>query len=171
MTFPRRPLFKNFYFAFVQFQKLEHAQKALQEHRFPEIKGHVCRALPYNMQSSFLGTVPTNGKKEAGSDPQKQIFVKNCPKYWTHEDLYEQFSPFGEITSAKVSISASYESRGYGFIEFTSTDGAKKAVAEMNDKEIELPAPVGDRESGSEEARETCKLSVCHFEPKRTRIQ
>lgn len=41
----------------------------------------------------------------------------------------------------------------------------------MNGKEIELPAPSEDRESGSEEPKETCTLSVCHFEPKRTRVK
>ena len=89
-----RPLFKNFYFAFVQFQKLEHAQKALVDHRFPVIKGQVCRALPYNMHSSFVGTVPQLGSRgreygTSGTDPLKQIFVKNCPKEWTHADLHE----------------------------------------------------------------------------------
>ena len=43
-----RPLFKNFYFAFVQFTQLEHAKKALEELRFPLIKGFKCRALPFN---------------------------------------------------------------------------------------------------------------------------
>mmetsp|Transcript_10141 Transcript_10141/g.13770 ORF Transcript_10141/g.13770 Transcript_10141/m.13770 type:complete len:131 (+) Transcript_10141:45-437(+) len=67
----KRPLFKNFYFAFIQFQKLEHAQTALKDHRFPLIKGMVCRVLPYNMHSSFLGTVPSvHAKRDnAAGDP------------------------------------------------------------------------------------------------------
>ena len=101
------------------------------EHRFPLIKGQVCRALPYNMHSSFVGTVPqpTSKSRDAGSslsgsDPQKQIFVKNCPRDWTHVDLYKQFETFGEISSAKMSITASFESRCYGFVEFTEVNSA-----------------------------------------------
>jgi len=48
-----RPLFKNFYYAFIQFQKLDHAKKVLSEFRFPEFGGMKCRALPFNKQ--YLG--------------------------------------------------------------------------------------------------------------------
>lgn len=47
----KRPLFKTFYYAFIQFQKLDHANKALAEFRFPEFGGVKCRALPFNKQA------------------------------------------------------------------------------------------------------------------------
>ncbi len=122
-----RPLFKNFYFAFIQFQTLEHAQEALKELRFPVIKGQVCRTLPYNLHSSFVGTVPqAPGKKDAPAsiDTKRQIFVNKCPKDWTHLSLNEHFEHCGEIVSAKISITANFESRGYGFIEFKTIEGA-----------------------------------------------
>lgn len=34
-----RPLFKDFYFAYVQFRQQEHADKVLTDYRFPVIKG------------------------------------------------------------------------------------------------------------------------------------
>ena len=132
--------------------------------------------MPYNLHSSFLGTVPTGpGKKEpAGNgDPAKQIFVKNCPKNWTHLDLHENFATFGEITSAKMSITANFESRGFGYIEFTSTEAAKKAVIKMDGKEFdnsgEAP-PSGGKSSASEECEDQgskVALQVSHFESKR----
>ena len=179
-----RPLFKNFYFAFVQFQKLEHAQIALAEHRFPVIKGQVCRALPYNMHSSFVGTVPQLGGSRgreygtsSGTDHLKQIFVKNCPKDWTHADLHEQFGEFGEITSAKVSITANFESRCYGFVEFASSDSAKKAVAAMDGKvptsqgggTDEETAPSGEENDDGKST--TLPLQVTNFESKRHRTR
>lgn len=172
-----RPLFKNFYFAFIQFQKLEHAQKALTEFRFPVIKGQVCRALPYNMHSSFVGTVPhASGKKEAQAE-ERQIFIKNSPKEWTHLDLYEHFSPFGEICSAKVSINANFESRGYGFVEFAKAESARKAVSEMNGKVVEVSGgapPSGGKSSGSDDGEATrarTVLQVCHYESKLQRLK
>lgn len=44
----KRPLFKNFYFAFVQFNTLEHAKKVLTEMKFPEVRGTKVRVLPFN---------------------------------------------------------------------------------------------------------------------------
>ena len=80
-----RPLFKNFYFAFVQFQKLEHAELVLGEYRFPTFRGTKCRVLPYSMQGGISTGIVHNVKDQ---DPGTQVFVKNCPKDWTHEDLY-----------------------------------------------------------------------------------
>ena len=98
------------------------------------IKGQVCRALPYQSQSSHIGTVASMTTKDIGSDPSKQIFVKNLPKTWTHSDLNKNFESFGEINSAKVSITANFESRGYGFVEFEASSSVEKAVAAMHDK-------------------------------------
>ena len=51
--------------------------------------------------------------------------------------MHEQFKSCGEISSAKISINANFESRGYGFVEFATTEAAAKAVDEMNGKEFE----------------------------------
>ena len=112
----------------MQFQKLEHAQKVLEEHRFPLIKGSKCRALPYSLQGGFTSSVMKSAKRD--SEPGTQIFVKNCPKEWTHEDLYQEFVSFGEIHSAKISIDANFQSRGYGFVEFKEAESAQKAISE-----------------------------------------
>ena len=85
------------------------------------------------MHSSFVGTV---GAGSGGSDPHKQIFIKNCPKAWTHADLYEHFKPYGEIASCKVSITANFQSRCYGFVEYAQADSVKKAVAAMDGKVV-----------------------------------
>ena len=123
-----------------------------------------------------MGTVPTSGKRESGpggSDPSKQVFVKNCPKGWSHLELFEHFKEIGEISSAKVSITAEFESRCYGFVEFASVEAARRAVAEMDGKEVEVVSddpPSGDEGSGESDTkkeRETVNLAVSGFEPKR----
>ena len=97
------------------------------------------------MHSSFVGTVAqsTRGRDSfgsAGCDPAKQIFVKNCPKDWSHADLFKHFESFGEIVSAKISITANFESRCYGFVEYVGADSAKKAVEAMDGKVIATEA-------------------------------
>lgn len=178
----KRPLFKNFYFAFVQFPKLEDAKKVLAEYRFPVIKGSTCRAIPYNYACSFGSSNAT--LPNASDDPEKascQLFVKNLPKRWTHANLYTTFEPFGPINSAKVSIDAKFVSRGYGFVEFKNQEDSLKAVKELNGKSVAKIEEKGDKaakpseadksSSSSEEASnpKDC-LVVAPFESRRNRL-
>ena len=91
-------------------------------------------------------------------------------------DLYDQFSPFGEIVSAKISITANFESRCYGFVEYATIEAARKAVREMDNKEVQRrdgAPPSGSRSDGSdgENSQETITLQVTNFESKRQRIK
>lgn len=63
----KRPLFKQFYFAFVQFQTVEHAKKVLEEIRYPEVKGRKCRALPY-----YRPTQPGTSVAPGAADSQQK---------------------------------------------------------------------------------------------------
>ena len=99
------------------------------------------------MHSSFVGTGVSGPPGASTPDPHKQIFVKNCPKAWTHADLYEHFVPFGDIASCKVSITASFVSRCYGFVEYQSADSVKKAVAAMDGKILEATAAPSEQEA------------------------
>jgi len=66
-----------------------------------------------------------------------KIYVGNLPFNFGEKELKETFSSFGEITEATV-ISDRYSgrSKGFGFVTFSSEDEAKKAVDEMNGKEV-----------------------------------
>ncbi|KAK1927759.1 polyadenylate-binding protein [Papiliotrema laurentii] len=82
------------------------------------------------------------GKKERQSKVEEQraqftnIFVKNVDTEATEEEFEELFKPFGEIVSAALSKDESGASKGFGFVNFTSHEAAKKAVDELNDKEF-----------------------------------
>ena len=54
------------------------------------------------------------------------------------EDLKEFFTPFGEVTSAKI-ISDKFtgQSRGFGFVEMSDDEAAKKAIAELDQASVE----------------------------------
>ena len=60
--------------------------------RYPEIMGKICRALPYEKDSTRR------------VDSNAGIFVKGFGKSWSHKELFENFNRFGEVVSAKVSI-------------------------------------------------------------------
>lgn len=67
-----------------------------------------------------------------------KLYVGNLPWSIDSEKLKELFSKFGEIEEAVVvSDKFSGRSRGFGFVTFSSEDASKKAIAEMNDKEME----------------------------------
>ena len=66
------------------------------------------------------------------------IYVSNLSFHTTSEDLKTLFSKFGEVTSAKVIMDKMTDrSRGFGFVEMSSEDNGKEAMAALNNKEIE----------------------------------
>lgn len=76
------------------------------------------------------------------------IYVSNLGFDVQDGDLKELFTPFGEVTSAKVIMDrVSNQSRGFGFVEMADEAASKKAIADLNG------ATVGDRTIKVNEAR------------------
>jgi RNA recognition motif-containing protein len=66
------------------------------------------------------------------------MYVSNLGFHATSEDLKTLFSQFGEVTSAKVIMDRETgKSRGFGFVEMTSTEEGHNAMAKLNGKEME----------------------------------
>jgi len=54
------------------------------------------------------------------------------------EDLKEFFTPYGEVTSAKVIIDKfTNSSKGFGFVEMSDNAAAQKAISELNGGMVE----------------------------------
>ncbi len=67
-----------------------------------------------------------------------KIYVGNLPFSVDRDKLQELFSTYGEIEEAVViSDKFSGRSKGFGFVTFKDEAAGQKAVAEMNEKEIE----------------------------------
>jgi len=67
-----------------------------------------------------------------------KVYVGNLPFSVDDEKLKELFDTFGEIEEVSViKDKFSGRSKGFGFITFKEDGDAKKAISEMNDKEIE----------------------------------
>ncbi|WP_345257762.1 RNA-binding protein [Flaviaesturariibacter amylovorans] len=66
------------------------------------------------------------------------IYVSNLSFNVQDEDLREFFAPYGEVTSAKIiNDRESGRSRGFGFVEMSDSAAAQKAIAELNNAEVE----------------------------------
>ena len=69
---------------------------------------------------------------------RKRIYVGNLPWSVTKDKLDELFSSFGEIEESLVVVNKyTGRSRGFGFVTFKNDADADKAVAEMDEKDVE----------------------------------
>jgi RNA recognition motif-containing protein len=66
------------------------------------------------------------------------MYVSNLSFHTTDEDLKNLFSDFGEVSSSKVITDRETgRSRGFGFVEMPEEADAKKAMEELDGKDIE----------------------------------
>ena len=66
------------------------------------------------------------------------IYVSNLSFNVQDEDLRSYFSPFGEVTSAKViNDRSSGKSKGFGFVEMSDDEAGKKAISELDQASVE----------------------------------
>jgi len=87
-----------------------------------------------------------------------KLYVGNLPFTVTEEALKEAFSKFGDIEEATLIVDKfSNRSKGFGFVTFSDDEVAKKAIAEMNEKDFEgRPLKVSEakpREEGNRDRR------------------
>lgn len=67
------------------------------------------------------------------------VYINNLPKdlkVFDDKKLKEIFGKYGEITSAVVQKDKDGQSKGFGFVNFKDPESAKKAVAELNGKDL-----------------------------------
>lgn len=127
MTKVCRPLFKPFYFAFVLFDTIENAKKAIEVYRYPIFKeGMMSRAGPFSQH--------VRRDNSNNTDFQScSVYVKGFEKLgWNHEDLYAKFCTYGRIISCKVSISPEHKFNGYGYIQYSKLEEAQYAINEVS---------------------------------------
>ncbi len=66
------------------------------------------------------------------------MYVGNLSYEMSEEKLRTEFAEYGEVQSAKI-ITDKFtgRSRGFGFVEMNSDDEGKKAMEELNGKDVE----------------------------------
>lgn len=66
------------------------------------------------------------------------IFVANLNYKVRSEDLKEIFSDYGEVTTARIiTEKGSRRSKGFGFVEMSSEEDARKAISALDGAEWE----------------------------------
>jgi RNA recognition motif-containing protein len=66
------------------------------------------------------------------------IFVARLNFKTGHEELEKAFAPFGEVTSAKIITDRDTgRSKGYGFVEMPNDEEGNKAIAALNETELD----------------------------------
>uniref|UniRef100_A0A4X2LIN2 Polyadenylate-binding protein n=1 Tax=Vombatus ursinus TaxID=29139 RepID=A0A4X2LIN2_VOMUR len=122
-------------FGFVNFERHEDAQKAVDEMNGKELNGkkiYVGRAQKKVERQTELKRKFEQMKQDRITRYQGvNLYVKNLDDGIDDERLRKEFSPFGIITSAKVMMEGG-RSKGFGFVCFSSPEEATKAVTEMN---------------------------------------
>ena len=127
-------------FGFVNFEKHEEAQKAVDALHDTEVGGRklfVSRAQKKAEREEELRRSYEQAKLEKLSKYQGvNLYIKNLEDDFDDDKLRAEFEPFGTITSCKVMRDDKGTSKGFGFVCFSTPDEATKAVAEMNNKMI-----------------------------------
>ena len=87
------------------------------------------------------------------------IYVGNLNWNMTSEDLQNLFTPYGEVSSAKIVTDKfnNDRSKGFGFVEMSDDDAARSAISALHDTEVlgrkivvneSTPRPEGERGGG-----------------------
>jgi RNA recognition motif-containing protein len=66
------------------------------------------------------------------------IYVGNMNFNLGNDDLYNLFSQFGAVTSAKIiNDKVTGRSKGFGFVEMENDEDARKAISQLNESEVQ----------------------------------
>ncbi|KAA0702586.1 Polyadenylate-binding protein 1 [Triplophysa tibetana] len=106
-------------YAYVNFQRPEHAERVLDTMNFDVMNGKPMRMM-------WCQRDPSLRKSGVGN-----IFIKNLEKSMSSEALLDIFSPFGTILSCKVSCDEK-GSKGFGFVHFETLEAAEKAISRLD---------------------------------------
>lgn len=65
------------------------------------------------------------------------IYVGNLPYNITEDELRDAFTPYGEVTSAKIVMDRDTgRSKGFGFVEMPNSKAASEAIEAMNGQSL-----------------------------------
>ncbi|KAI0218612.1 Protein phosphatase PP2A regulatory subunit B, partial [Massospora cicadina] len=125
-------------FGFVNFESHTSAVAAidaLNEQEYLGSKLVVCRAQKKSERENELRKQFQAIKEEKMMKSQgANLYIKNIDDDVDEEKLSAAFAPFGAIVSCKIMRDEKNKSRGFGFVSFTSSGDASKAVLEMNNR-------------------------------------
>ncbi|XP_016407296.1 embryonic polyadenylate-binding protein B-like [Sinocyclocheilus rhinocerous] len=117
-------------YGFVHFETQEAANRAIE----------TMNGMLLNDRKVFVGHFKSRKEREAelGAKAMEftNVYIKNFSEDIDHEKLKSIFSEFGKTLSVCVMTDERGRSRGFGFVNFENHGDARRAVTEMNGKEL-----------------------------------
>ncbi|BAS91690.1 Os04g0682400 [Oryza sativa Japonica Group] len=133
-------------YGFVQYSSPHHAAEAVIHLNGRLVDGRKIEVrvsgIPSTLPNSAVES-PSTTRNSAVESPSttrtvkeidmSNLYVCNMPSSIDTKKLVELFLPFGKITHARVVADPdTFSAKGYGFIKFTDSESATKAIAAMN---------------------------------------
>ena len=171
--------------AVVKFHEHQNAKKAFTALAYSKFK-----QLPLYLEWAPDGVMKVKPKGEAdasedndqppsgGQNQSVTIFIKNLSFSTTDKDLCDLFSKVGPVSAAKVARKHNTQdpanplSMGFGFVEFSSSELASKAIKQLQHKQLhghqlelkishkKITAPDESDNNDTQDQQDSCKLLV-----------
>ncbi|KAK1423820.1 hypothetical protein QVD17_19129 [Tagetes erecta] len=127
-------------FGFVNFESADDAAKAvdaLNGQKFDNKEWYVGKAQKkYEREQELKQRFEQSMKEAVDKSQGLNLYIKNLDDTIDDESLKELFSSFGTITSCKVMRDPNGTSKGSGFVAFSNSEEASRALFEMNGKMV-----------------------------------
>ncbi|RWS16155.1 putative RNA-binding protein 19-like protein [Dinothrombium tinctorium] len=116
-------------YGFIQFQHKKSAKKAMKELQNSLLDD---RTLELKLSRNSLSDGKGKEKRKINQkEPGTKILIRNIPFEATVKDVKELFSSFGDLKSIRLPKKLTGSHRGFGFAEFATKSGAKKAFESL----------------------------------------
>jgi len=115
-------------YGFVQFEKEEDARAAVEDYNNAEFEG-----------AQIAAEMFRTPEERAVDSKWTNVYVKQYPRSFGEAEIRALLEPVGAITSLFIPVDAEGKPKGFCFANFESSDAAKRAVADLNGKEVSNP--------------------------------
>lgn len=128
-------------YGYVDFESVEYAEKAIKEMHGKEIDGRpincdISTSKPSGPSAGFGERAKKYG--DVPSEPSDTLFLGNLSFNVNRDQLYDLFGKYGEIVSVRIPTHPETEQpKGFGYVQFTNKDDAKKALDALQGEYIE----------------------------------
>ncbi|GAM28527.1 hypothetical protein SAMD00019534_117030 [Acytostelium subglobosum LB1] len=120
-------------------QQQQHQQHQQQYHYQQQVRSITTSTSSLSMSTDSVesaGSTSSTGTRSGSPDhlekDRTNVFVKYLPNEYGDYELFNLFSQFGKVMSAKVMVDAKGNSYGYGFVRFSSPEESRVAIEHMD---------------------------------------